>query len=299
MEQEGAVGAAIQGFLAFCRVEKGLAANTLASYSFDLNKLYQYCQTAGRTAPPDATFLSGYLDKLTAEGLSARSIARHTATLRNFCRFLLREGKLDGDPARLLKPPRRWRSLPHYLNGGQIEALLAAPPAEKPVGLRDRAMFELLYASGLRVSELCAVRVNDLDRELGVLRVFGKGSKQRLVPVGGKAIEAINFWLDSGRPALLKGRPSQYLFITARGGPLTRQGFWRLLRQHGKQAGIFHHLTPHVVRHSFATHLLEGGADLRSVQTMLGHADIATTEIYTHVVRSRLRETVDRHHPRA
>jgi integrase/recombinase XerD len=160
-------------------------------------------------------------------------------------------------------------------------------------------MIELLYAAGLRVSELCSLGVGDLNLDLGVLRATGKGRKQRMIPVGKPALAAVRAYLETGRPALLKGRPSRYLFVTARGGPMTRQAFWKLLRVHGRKAGVFHRLTPHTIRHSFATHLLEGGADLRSVQTMLGHADISTTQIYTHVMRSRLRKTVDEHHPRA
>jgi integrase/recombinase XerD len=177
--------------------------------------------------------------------------------------------------------------------------LLEAPDPDKRTGTRDRAMVELLYSSGLRVSELCELQVSDFNEELGVVRVVGKGNKQRLVPVGSSAAKAIAEYRRTGRPTLLEGRGSKYLFVTARGTRITRQGFWKLLRAYGTKAGIFRRLTPHVLRHSFATHLLEGGADLRSVQTMLGHADISTTQIYTHVMRSRLREIVDQHHPRA
>jgi integrase/recombinase XerD len=181
----------------------------------------------------------------------------------------------------------------------EINRMIAAPDLAKATGLRDRAMMELLYATGLRVSELCAIEIGDLETALGVLRVTGKGNKQRLVPVGKEALAAVSHYAENGRMRLLKGRASQYLFVTARGGKLNRKSFWKLLIQHGKKAGIFHGLTPHVIRHSFATHLVERGADLRSVQTMLGHEDISTTQIYTHVVRSRLREEFDRHHPRA
>jgi integrase/recombinase XerD len=185
------------------------------------------------------------------------------------------------------------------LNLEEINKIIQAPDTARPTGLRDRAMMELLYASGLRVSELCKVGLADLNLEMGVLRTTGKGNKQRLVPAGKAAILAVRAYLETGRPALLKGRASRYLFITARGGCLTRQAFWRLLAGYGRKVGIFHGLTPHVLRHSFATHLLEGGADLRSVQVMLGHSDISTTQIYTHVLRSRLRDTVEKHHPRA
>jgi integrase/recombinase XerD len=244
-------------------------------------------------------------------GLSARSIARHITTLRNFYSFLAREGEIERDPTEFLKLPRQSSTLPKYLNREEIERLLAAPPLDKPTGVRDRAMLQLLYATGLRVTELCRLELSAVERDSGVLRVTGKGNKQRLVPFGEVAREALDEYLLKGRPALLKGRASGFLFVTswkATGGTtrrdlrtaaMTRQGFWKLLRGYGRRAGIFRDLTPHVVRHSFATHLVEGGADLRSVQIMLGHADISTTQIYTHVARRRLREVVDQHHPRA
>jgi integrase/recombinase XerD len=239
------------------------------------------------------------VDWLQASGLAARSIARRLATVRNFYGFLLRENLIDNDPSEHLRSPRQWQTIPKFLNLKEIESIIQAADASRPNGLRDRAMMELLYATGLRVSELCQLGMGDLNLELGVLRTTGKGNKQRLVPAGKPAVQAVEEYLARGRGALLKGRASKYLFVTARGGCLTRQGFWKLLAGYGRKAGIFRGLTPHVLRHSFATHLLEGGADLRSVQVMLGHADISTTQIYTHVVRSRLRETVDKHHPRA
>jgi len=240
-----------------------------------------------------------HIDNLYQTGLSARSVGRHLTTIRNFYGFLLREGEITADPTEHLGTPRQWQTIPKYLNREEIDRIIEAPDTSRPTGSRDRAMMELLYASGLRVSELCKVGVSDLNLELGVLRTTGKGNKQRLVPVGKAAILAVRAYLETGRPGLLKGRACKYLFITARGGCMTRQGFWKLLAAYGKKAGIFHGLTPHVLRHSFATHLLEGGADLRSVQIMLGHADISTTQIYTHVMRSRLRDTVEKHHPRA
>jgi integrase/recombinase XerD len=211
----------------------------------------------------------------------------------------LEKGEIASDPTQNLAAPKQWQSLPKYLNQKQIDDLMATPDRTKPQGLRDRAMLEFLYATGLRVSELCHARVSDLDRDLGFVRVVGKGNKHRLVPAGKSALQAVEHYLTSGRPRLLKNRPSPYLFVTNRGGAMTRQAFWKLLAGYGRKAGIFRDLTPHVLRHTFATHLLEGGADLRSVQTMLGHADISTTQIYTHVMRSRLRKTVDQHHPRA
>jgi integrase/recombinase XerD len=226
-------------------------------------------------------------------------VARHLTSLRNFYRHLQREKQLTDNPVELLRTPKAMQSIPKFLNGEQIERLLAAPPADAPTGMRDRAMLQLLYACGLRVSELITVELRNVNLEMGYLRVSGKGSKERLIPMSQTAIAAITSYLEAARPALLKGRASRFLFVTARGGAMTRQGFWKLLAQHGKSVGIFHHISPHVLRHSFATHLLEGGADLRSVQAMLGHADIGTTQIYTHVARGRLRRVVDEHHPRA
>lgn len=298
MKGEGTLPVWIGAFLSFCRVEKGLADHTISAYGFDLKDLAAFCASLKIDVCPTPEQLSQYLDGLYSQGLSSRSIARKQATLRNFYRFLLKEGKIGEQPITLMRAPRTWQTLPKYLNSQQIDALLAAPLPEKPNGIRDRAMLELLYSSGLRVSELCAVRLSDLNLDFGIVRVVGKGSKQRMIPVGGKAQAAVREYLSSGRSKLLKGRASGALFVTARGGPMTRQGFWKLIVNYGKRVGIFHGLTPHVLRHSFATHLLEGGADLRSVQTMLGHSDIATTQIYTHVLRSRLRSTVDEHHPR-
>ncbi len=281
-------------FLNFCRVEKGLSFNTLEAYSRDLERYSAFLK--GRE--PDRDLVRGYLDSLYQAGLSSRSVARHLTTLRTYHAFLLREGVAQADPTEHIQAPKQWKQIPHFLSTADIERLIAAPDGSKPNGLRDRAMLELLYATGLRVTELCKVRTSDLNSEYGFLRTLGKGNKQRMVPVGRKAIEAIEAYQRSGRGALLKGRVSEFLFVTARGGKITRQGFWKLLAGYGKVAGLFHDLSPHVIRHSFATHLLERGADLRSVQAMLGHADISTTQIYTHVMRSRLRQTLDQHHPR-
>lgn len=283
-------------FLNFCRVEKGLSANSIDAYTTDLESFIQYC---GGGPPPGTDAIRLYIDHLYQRQLGNRSIARHLTTLRNFYGFLLREGVIGSDPTEHLKAPRQWQTIPKYLNAAEIDRLLDAPDASKPTGMRDRAMLQLLYATGLRVSELCRTGLSDLNREMGVLRTMGKGNKQRLIPVGREAIQAVEAYLASGRSALLRGRASRYLFITARGGCLTRQAFWKLLGAHGKSVGIFHGLSPHVLRHSFATHLLEHGADLRSVQIMLGHVDISTTQIYTHVMRSRLRDTIREHHPRA
>ncbi|HMD49958.1 MAG TPA: site-specific tyrosine recombinase XerD [Bryobacteraceae bacterium] len=291
------ISAQVQRFLEFCRIEKGLARTTVESYRLDLERFARSVRP--REAFADAEVLRSHVDSLYKARMASRSIARHIATLRNFFRFLAETGAIEQDPSELLASPKQWQSLPKYLNQKQLEGLVASPDVSRPQGLRDRAMLEFLYATGLRVSELCRVRVSDVERNLGYVRVIGKGNKQRIVPVGKSALKAIDDYLDHGRAALLKGRASPYLFISHRGGAMLRQSFWKLLAGYGKKAGIFHGLTPHVIRHSFATHLLEGGADLRSLQTMLGHADISTTQIYTHVMRSRLRKTVDEHHPRA
>jgi len=284
-------------FLNFCRLEKGLAKNSLEAYAADLSKFTAFIGPAG--ALPGTGEIRRYLDHLTQSGLGGRSVSRHLTTLRSFYGFLLREGQIETDPTEHLRSPKQWQTIPKFLNLEEINKLIQAPDVTRATGLRDRAMLELLYASGLRVSELCRVGVSDLNLEMGVLRTTGKGNKQRLVPVGKPAIRAVEEYIRSGRASLLKGPASRYLFITARGGCLTRQAFWKLLAAYGRKVGLFHGLTPHVLRHSFATHLLEGGADLRSVQVMLGHADISTTQIYTHVMRSRLRDTVEKHHPRA
>jgi integrase/recombinase XerD len=289
--------AQMQAFLNFCRLEKGLSANSMDAYSLDLSKWSAFLGESGELPGPEG--LRNYLDRLYQSGLSQRSIARHLTTLRGFYGFLLREGQISADPTEHLGAPKQWQTIPKFLNLEDIERIIEAADTTRLNGLRDRAMLELLYATGLRVSELCRLGLGDCNLDLGVVRTTGKGNKQRLVPAGKEAMEAVGAYLESGRAAMLKGRASRYLFVTGRGSCLTRQAFWKLLAGYGRKAGIFHGLTPHVLRHSFATHLLEGGADLRSVQVMLGHADISTTQIYTHVMRSRLRQTVEEHHPRA
>lgn len=246
----------ITAFLNFCRLEKGLAANSIAAYSTDLSDFSSFVGEAGDF--PDAAALDRYVERLHGSGLSGRSIARHLATLRNFYAFLLREGLIDQDPTERLRSPKQWRTIPKFLNLEEINKIAQVPEDAKATGLRDRAMVELAYSSGLRVSELCLLGMGDIELDLGVLRVTGKGNKQRMVPVGKPALKAIEEYLANARGNLLKGRASRYLFVTARGGPMTRQGFWKLLRGHARKAGIFRHLTPHVMRHSFATHLLEG-----------------------------------------
>jgi integrase/recombinase XerD len=288
----------MRSYLHFCRTEKGLAGNTLEAYRHDLSRFAGFVGNAPLSCVSLDT-LRSYLDRLRASGLSNASIARQVTTLRGFFGFLVEEADVPSNPTELLAAPKIGSSLPKYLDYSKVDQLLSAPQAESATGLRDCAMLHLLYATGVRVSELIKLRISDVDALEGTVRVIGKGNKQRLVPVGKEALRALEVYLEQQRPRLLKGRTSPYLFVSGRGMPLTRQGFWKLLRGHGKTAGIFRGLSPHVLRHTVATHLLEGGADLRSVQTILGHADIGTTQIYTHVMRSRLRQTIDQHHPRA
>lgn len=299
------ISALAESFLNFCRVEKGLSEHSLSSYRLDLERFSSKLRVPEQNATPED--LGAYVESLYQAKLAARSIARHIATIRNYYRFLASEREIPADPAEFLTSPKQWSSLPKYLNREEVERLLVAPSCDRteedPRALRDRAMLELLYATGLRVSELCRLELSAIERRMGVLKVTGKGNKQRVVPFGEPAGAALDRYLAAGRPVLLKGRASRFLFVTARGSAgasaMTRQTFWALLRKYGRKVGIFRRLTPHVVRHSFATHLVEGGADLRSVQIMLGHADISTTQVYTHVARRRLREVIDRHHPRA
>jgi integrase/recombinase XerD len=287
-----------RSYLYFCRVEKGLSANTLQAYERDLARLGKFLQAKDlRSVGLDT--LRSYLDHLRLTGLSNRSIARQVTTLRGFFGFLVEEKELAVNPTELLAAPRVGSSLPKYLDLPAVDRLLESPDTKSNTGLRDRAMIHLLYGAGLRVSELIQLRLAAIDVSTGVIRVTGKGNKQRLVPIGREALDAVERYSRELRPQLLKGRVSPYLFVTARGRAMTRQGFWKALKGHGKKAGVFRSVSPHVLRHTFATHLLERGADLRSVQAMLGHSDIGTTEIYTHVLRSRLKKVVDGHHPRA
>ncbi|MCS7023791.1 MAG: site-specific tyrosine recombinase XerD [Bryobacteraceae bacterium] len=293
------LSAAREAFVEFCRIEKGLSLHTLAAYRRDLNHLERFAATAGQAELPDSDLLLAYIDSLYQAGMSSRTIARRLSTIRSLYAFLLREKRIDSDPTVLLPAPRQPRPLPKYLNTVEIEELTETPDLEKPNGLRDAAMMSLLYASGLRVSELCQAQLCDLNLELRLIRVTGKGKKERLAPFGEACARLLESYLEKGRPQLLRGRASKYLFVTNRATKMTRQGFWKALSQYGRKAGLASGVSPHVLRHTFATHLLEGGADLRSVQLLLGHADISTTQIYTHVVRSRLRQTIDRYHPRA
>lgn len=293
--------ALVDRYLSYLAVEKGLAAATREAYSRDLQRFRAYLDDRGGRglATVDAPLILGYLIHLRNKGLRATSRARHLVTLRGLFRFLHQEKIIAHDPAALAELPKAGLHLPEVLSHADIRALLAAPDTTRPAGLRNAAMLELLYAAGLRVSELINLKVVDLNLEAGFVRPFGKGGKERVVPVGRTALGVLIAYLEKARPHLLKGTPSPFLFVARRGRPLTRQGFWKLLKQYAVQAGIRAPVSPHTLRHSFASHLLEGGADLRVVQIMLGHADIATTQIYTHVSSERLKAVHRQYHPRS
>ena len=286
-------------YLDYLAAEKGLSPNTLAAYGSDLRRLERSLNVKRRLEQATRQDILKVLRKMRLDGRSPRSVARWLVAVRGFYGHLLAEGAVTEDPAAHLDAPRLWRTLPKVLSFAEVEGLLAAPSRKEPRGLRDAAMLEVLYATGLRASELLRLRLGDLHLDAGYLRCMGKGSKERVVPLGGEADATLQRYLAQARPALLQGKRTDVLFVNLRGRPLTRQGFWKIARRYGVQAGISLSLSPHVVRHSFATHLLENGADLRSVQIMLGHADISTTQIYTHVNRERLRRLYEDFHPRA
>ena len=290
----------VDAYLDHLRVERRLAAHTLESYARDLTALGAFAAGAGRGIEAlDRQALEEFVRQQMTRGLSPRSVARTVAAVRGYYRFLVLDRRLDGSPADDLRPPRAWPALPKFLSIEQVDALIEQPDTSAPRGLRDRAMIELLYATGLRVTELVSVRLADLHLDEHYLTCIGKGSKERLVPIGEQASDWVRRYQAGGRGRLLKRRSSPRLFLNARGGPLSRVGFWKILKQYGRRAGLPPSLSPHVLRHSFATHLLERGADLRAIQLMLGHADLSTTQIYTHVLEARLRTIYDRFHPRA
>jgi integrase/recombinase XerD len=290
----------VEDFLHHLTVERGLARNSVLAYGRDLAKLARFLKLKGRTA---RQVRQGEIDefarRLAREGLQARSVARALNAVRMFFRYLVMEKTVAEDPTAAVRAPRTLKALPRFLTLEEVDHLLNAPDASSALGLRDAAMVELLYATGLRASELVSLRVRDLDLDAGHLRCLGKGSKERLVPMGRKAAQRLRAYLERSRPGLVRGGGGPALFLNSRGGPMTRQGFWKILKKYGRAVGLRSRLSPHVLRHSFATHLLERGADLRSVQVMLGHADISTTQIYTHVNRERLRRVYRDFHPRA
>lgn len=292
--------ARVTDYLNHLRAERGLSPNTISAYRSDLQKLASWAasreQAIEAIKPRD---VAAFLAQLRALGLSARSAGRAVHAIRGFFRFLVREEKLAEDPMENVRSPRPFKPLPRFLNRAQVEALLRAPDLTTPLGLRDKAILETMYASGLRASEVTHLKTENIDPDIGLLRIFGKGRKERLVPIGSSALAAILRYEQEGRPRLLKKKKTRELFLNHSGGGLSRMGLWLIVRRHALAVGVAGILTPHVLRHSFATHLLENGADLRALQAMLGHADISTTEIYTHVTRERLRQVFDKFHPRA
>lgn len=295
------VYATISSFLTHIRVEKGLSANTVSAYRRDLMKFSDFAQKRKLSLEAvRSDELMDFLAGLYRQRLESKSVARHLVSLRNFFRFAQTQELIAEDPSVNLESPKIRRSLPGYLRLEEVERLLAQPDGKTPFGMRDRAMLEVLYSAGLRVSELIGLRVSDLDTKVGCVRCIGKGDKERIVPIGKKALGMVERYLREARPKLLgKATNSPTLFVNRRGGALSRVGVWKILSSYGRRAGLRVALTPHMLRHSFATHLLERGADLRSVQLMLGHADISTTQIYTHVVEERLKQIYKAHHPRA
>jgi integrase/recombinase XerD len=284
-------------FLNYLAVEKGRARNTVDSYERDLRKylVFMAAKNPDDIAQADTV---AFLSRLASEGIATPSIARCLAAVRGFHKYLLIDGFANTDPTVNLETPRGWKRLPKTLSGGDVEALLGQPDPATSIGMRDKAMLELLYATGIRVSELVGIRLRDINLERGFLIVFGKGSKERAVPLGESAMDFVQEYLDRARQALLGGRDSDYLFISSKRRGITRQMFWERIKFYGRKAGLAGTVSPHTLRHSFATHLLDNGADLRAVQAMLGHADISTTQIYTHVSRERLRRIHEKYHPR-
>jgi integrase/recombinase XerD len=297
------ISTAIASFLTHIRVEKGLSENTVSAYRRDLEKFDAFTKKRKLTVESvGRDDLVDFLADLYRQKLESRTVARHLVTLRNFFRFAQSHEMIAADPAMNLESPKIRRNLPGYLRLEDVEKLLEQPDAKTPTGVRDRAMLEVLYSTGLRVSELISLGVSDLDSKVGCVRCIGKGDKERIVPVGKKALSIVEKYLRDARPELVRqaratGSPA--LFVNRRGAALSRVGVWKILSAYGRRAGLRVALTPHMLRHSFATHLLERGADLRSVHLMLGHADISTTQIYTHVVEERLKQIYRAHHPRA
>jgi integrase/recombinase XerD len=297
------IATAISSFLTHVQVEKGLAVNTLSAYRRDLAKFEEFAKKRELAlVAVKRDDLVDFLASLYRQKLESKTVARHLVTLRNFFRHAQVEELIAEDPTAHLESPKIRRSLPGYLRLDEVERLLELPDQTVPLGLRDRAMLEVLYSTGLRVSELTSLRVMDLDTKVGCVRCIGKGDKERIVPVGRKALAIVEKYLRHGRTALIattRGTAGAFLFVNRRGGRISRVGVWKIFSSYGRKAGLRVPLTPHMLRHSFATHLLERGADLRSVQLMLGHSDISTTQIYTHVVEERLKQIYKAHHPRA
>ncbi|MEK3934794.1 site-specific tyrosine recombinase XerD [Sporosarcina sp. FSL W7-1349] len=293
---------ALEDYIHFLQVERQLSSNTISSYRRDLTDYIQSMEDAGHPSinKVDRTAIIGHLQRLKMEGKSARTISRHISSIRSFHQFLLRDQVTDQDPTVHLELPKIEQKLPRVLSIDEIDRLIQAPDAATLQGKRDVALLELLYGTGMRVSELIGLDMQDIHLSMGFVRVFGKGGKERIIPLGRSAIQAVQCYVEEVRPRFTeKQRNVEALFVNMQGSRLTRQGCWKILKGHAQKAGIQKELTPHILRHSFATHLIENGADLRAVQEMLGHADISTTQIYTHVSKSRLKEVYVKFHPRA
>ncbi len=290
----------IDTYLDYLRDVRRMSPNTLSSYARDLGALSAYAEKQGRAPEAlDRRGLEAFARQLMTNGLAPRSVARAIACVRGYFKFLLVEKTIDADPAEDLRAPRAWPALPKYLDLEEVDRLLAQPDTSTPRGIRDKALIELLYATGLRVTELLSLKAGDMSLDAGYLTCIGKGDKQRIVPLGHAAADWVRRYMSEARPALVKNRKSPWLFVNAKGGArLSRVGFWKVLKAYGVKAGVSRGLSPHVLRHSFATHLLDRGADLRAIQMMLGHADLSTTQIYTHVLEARLRAVYDKFHPR-
>ena len=291
----------IEGFRDYLALEGGNSPHTVESYLRDVRRLAEYSQSKGVRGPADVTAaqLREFIYFLKDLGLAATTIRRQISALRTYYKFLVGEGIVARDPSERIESPKRWRSLPTVLTVAEVEKLLAAPNTDEPLAIRDRALLEFAYATGARVSEVVALTLQDILFEEGIARVFGKGAKERLVPVGRRAQGAVALYAREIRPTLDKGKGRGILFLNARGTPLSRVGAWGIIKATARRAGLTKRVTPHTLRHTFATHLLEGGADLRAVQEMLGHADLSTTQLYTHVDRDYLRSVHKSYHPRA
>jgi integrase/recombinase XerD len=290
----------IEQFLSYTQMERGLAENTIKSYRSDLEQFHCFLTEAKKKLHELKTDdIINFMALLQQDGLTPRSVARYISSLRMFFRFLLQEGNIESDPTVNIDSPKIWHLLPEFLTVEEVELLLSKPRMDTIGGLRDSAVLELLYASGFRVSELVNLKIEQIDFEQGLLLCRGKGSKERIVPLGSKAKERIKEYMAISRPKLLKGKISPYVFLSRRGERLSRQWVWKIIKRYGKEAGLKKNLKPHILRHCFATHLLANGADLRSVQMLLGHSDISTTEIYTHVSQDRMRRLYEKYHPRA
>jgi len=291
----------LDSFLSYLAVEKGLSKNTLESYGRDVRKFVLYLQESKITSVGDIKYenILDFLSHFKKQGFSDTTTVRCIVSIKQFFKYLLLEKIIKEDPTSQIRTPRMKKSIPGVISLEEVERILASPGESTPEGIRDSAMLEVLYATGIRVSELIGLKLNDVNFEMGFIIVYGKGSKERIVPMGEKAQEKLKSYMERSRPVLLKTRESKALFVTRRGKAMTRQGFWKLIKTHALSAGIAKNISPHTLRHSFATHLLERGADLRSIQIMLGHSDISTTQIYTHVESERLKEIHKKYHPRS